>query len=209
MGVVQTNDGEHTRGSSESPPPESAVRAVWGRARWLKTIPELVALGLCVVMWTTTSTFTSSVGGPGPAFYPRMLIGLFALTMVVRLIQQIREQRQGVEPVDTDVGAVPEEGAELDASLIDSRRVWVAIVLAVAYALASMFVGWVIATFVFTIVFLVLAGKRNPLIVLPMALVLSLGFVYVFVKIVYISLPTGIGVFDLITMRLFEFLGIY
>lgn len=210
MRVVQTNDGDRARASSESPAPDSKLRAILRRPRWLRAIPELVALALCVVLWTTANTLTSSVGGPGPALYPRVLIGLLAVTMIVRLFEHAREHRRGaVASGDTEFDAVPEEGAELDESLIDSRQVGVAILLAVVYVLASIFLGWVLATFVFTILFLVLAGKRNPLIVLPMALVLSLGFAYVFVKLVYISLPTGIGVFDLVTVRLFETLGIY
>lgn len=176
------------------------------RSRWLKSIPEIVMLGLCLALWVQTNEFTSSVGGPGPAMYPRVLISLLAFAMVVRLYQPLRG---GTDAANDDEDFVPEEGAELDEALIDSRRVWTAIALAVGYVLATIYLGWLIATFIFTIVFLVLAGKRNPLIIVPAAFVFSFGMTYVFVKIVYISLPTGVAAFDVITVRLFEIMGIY
>lgn len=176
---------------------------------WMKYLPEVTVLCLCVVLWVPTNAFTTSVGGPGPALYPRTLIVLLAIAMVFRLVQQLRENRSGAVPVPVDDEAPPEEGAELDESLIEHRRVWVAIGFSVLYVSSTLLLGWLIATFVFSIVFLVMAGKRNPLIVVPVALVFAFGFTYVFVKIVYISLPTGSGVFDLITVRLFELMGIY
>lgn len=186
---------------------ESSPRsAAW---LWLKILPEIAVLGLCVVLWIPTREFTSSVGGPGPALYPRVLIILLAVAMVVRILQQVRENRTGAAAPPVDSEAPPEEGAEFDESLIDHRRVGVAIAFSFLYVASTLFLGWTIATFVFSVVFLAMAGKRNPLVVLPTALVFSLGFTYVFVKIVYISLPTGSGVFDTITVRLFELMGIY
>jgi len=175
---------------------------------WLKVLPELVTLVLCGFLWLPTGGFTSTIGGPGPALYPRVLIALLALSMVVRIVQQVREDRRGIAAEDADEAPL-EEGAEFDASLMSGRRVAVAIALSVGYVFATLFLGWVVATFVFTIVFLVLAGKRNLLIVVPTALALSVGLAYVFVRIVYISLPTGVGPFDLATVWLFELLGIY
>lgn len=179
-----------------------------GWRAWSALLPEIVTLILCVVLWQATAAWKSSVGGPGPAFYPRMLILLLALAMVIRLVHDLRAIRRGA-PVITEEEVVIEEGAELDASLIDGRRVLVAIALSVGYVLATLFLGWVIATFCMVVVFLALTGRRNPLIVVPVALLLSVGFAYVFVKVVYISLPTGVGPFDSATVLLFELLGAY
>lgn len=199
------NDAQYEdKGQSHAKPTGALER----HRRWLKIVPELAALCLCVVLWIPTNEFTSSVGGPGPAMYPRILIGLLAVAMVVRLAQQLRGDRIAtVGEAASD--APPEEGVEFDDSLIDSRRVWVAIALSVLYVLATLYLGWLIATFVFTIVFLVMAGKRNALVIAPTAFVCAFGLAYVFIKIVYISLPTGVGVFDLVTVRLFELMGIY
>ena len=192
-----------------TPSPADSAAEPAPKRWWLQLLPEVAVLCLCVVLWIPTNQFTSTVGGPGPALYPRALIILLAVAMVVRLTQHLREHRAGVVPTPVDEEAPPEEGAEFDGALVDNRRVLVAIAFSILYVLATLFLGWLIATFVFSIVFLAMAGKRNPLIVVPVALVFAFGFSYVFVKIVYISLPTGSGVFDLITVRLFELMGIY
>lgn len=189
-------------------PRETSPQSPGGLRRWAVILPELVALALCIPMWLATNEWTSSVGGPGPAFYPRLLIGLLVAAMIVRLIQDVTSIRRGVAEPDED-SMVMEEGVEMDASLIDIRKVVVVIALSVAYVIASVYIGWVLATFAVVLAFLWLSGKRNPLIIVPVALVLSLGMVYVFVKIVYISLPTGVGAFDEFTILLFELLGIY
>jgi hypothetical protein len=179
--------------------------------RWAALLPPLAGIALCVPLWLATDEWgTPSEGGPGPAFFPRLLIGLFAFCMAVRLVQDIRTMRRGVVTVeDEDEEAIPEEGAELETELISARRVAIAIAIAVAYVVATTYLGWVLATFFVVVIFLVLAGKRNLLVVVPVAAALSIGFAYMFVKVVYLSLPTGVGVFDDVSVRFFELIGAY
>jgi putative tricarboxylic transport membrane protein len=181
--------------------------------RWAVLLPPLAGIALCVPLWLATGGWaTSSEGGPGPAFFPRLLVGLFAFTMVVRIVQDIRTVRRGVASGDEDgedEEERPEEGAELDTALISAGQVAIVIAISVAYVIGTIYLGWVLATFLVVIVFLVLAGKRNLLIVVPLAAALSVGFAYVFVKVVYLSLPTGVGFFDDLSVRFFELIGAY
>jgi putative tricarboxylic transport membrane protein len=177
--------------------------------RWAVLLLPLAGIVLCVPLWLATGEWPTSGGGPGPAFFPRLLIGLFAFCMVVRIVQDIRAVRRAVPGEDEDEEALPEEGAELDTALISARRIAIVIAIAVAYVVGTIYLGWVVATFLMVVIFLVLAGKRNLLVVVPLAAVLSLGFAYVFVKVVYLSLPTGVGVFDTVSVRLFELVGAY
>ena len=204
--------------SAQPPPQKSKLRdsdaapsKVSGVRRWAALLPPLAGIGLCIPLWLVTDEWgMPSEGGPGPAFYPRLLIGLFAFCMAIRVVQEMAAMRRGVVTErDADEEAIPEEGAELEADLISARRVAIVIAIAVAYVVASIYLGWVIATFLLVIVFLVLAGKRNLFIVVPLAAALSIGFAYMFVKVVYLSLPTGVGFFDDVSVRLFELLGAY
>lgn len=189
--------------------PSPEAPRVRGLRRWLSAAPEITVLGLCVVFWIPTNGFESTVGGPGPAMYPRILISLLALAMLVRLLQHYRETRVGTSSLHTHEETALEEGVEFDESLIDSRRVWVAVAFSVGYVFATLYLGWLIATFFLTIAFLVASGKRKLLPILGTALVFAFGLSYVFIKIVYISLPTGAGIFDVVTVRLYELMGIY
>jgi putative tricarboxylic transport membrane protein len=173
-------------------------------------LPPLAGIALCVPLWLATAKWPTSAEGPGPAFYPRLLIGLFAFSMVVRIVQDIRTVRRGVAAVrGEDEQEIPEEGAELDTALISGRRVAIVIAISVAYVVGTIYLGWVVATFLLVVIFLVLAGKRNLFIVVPLAAALSIGFAYMFVKVVYLSLPTGVGFFDELSVRLFELIGAY
>ena len=178
--------------------------------RWAVLLPPIAGLALCVPLWLATGDLAkSSEGGPGPAFFPQLLIGLFALTMVIRIVQEIRAVRRGLAEEGGDEEEIPEEGAELDTTLISARQVAIVIAISVAYVVGSIYLGWVLATFLMIVIFLVLAGKRNLFIVVPLAAALSVGFAYVFVKVVYLSLPTGVGFFDDLSVRLFELIGAY
>jgi putative tricarboxylic transport membrane protein len=172
-------------------------------------LPPLAGIGLCVPLWLATGEWHTSVGGPGPAFFPRLLIGLFAFSMVVRIVQDVRAVRRGAAVGDEDEEVIPEEGAELDTALSSARQVAIVIAISVAYVVGTIYLGWVVATFLMVVIFLVLAGKRNLFVVVPLAAGLTVGFAYVFVKVVYLSLPTGVGFFDDVSVRIFELLGAY
>lgn len=177
------------------PPPRLAFRL----------LPELAVLVLCVVLYTQTADYDAgSTGGPGPALYPRILIGLLAFAAVFLIAQQIRQhlrQRSGA-PAEPE----PDEFAEENLS---PRRVALITGMAVGYVIATVYLGWVIATICFVTAFLYLAGKRKLWFTVPLATALAVGFCYVFVKVVYIALPTGVGIFDEITFRLLQLIGAY
>ena len=201
---VPSQQKSELRDSDAEPSEVSSLR------RWAVLLPPLAGIALCVPLWLATAEWrTGSEGGPGPAFYPRLLIGLFAFSMVVRIVQDIRTVRRDVAVRDEDEEVMPEEGAELETSLISARRVAIVIAISVAYVVGTIYLGWVVATFLTVVIFLVLAGKRNLFVVVPLAAALSVGFAYMFVKVVYLSLPTGVGFFDDVSVRIFELLGAY
>ncbi len=169
--------------------------------------PEIAVLAVCAVLLVVTRDLTTSAAGPGPAFYPRLLIGLLVLAMAVRIAQEVRHGarvRAGVAP--ERAGGEP---SDFDPELISDRRVWAAVAFVVAYVVASLYLGWPLATFVFVVAFLWAAGKRQLLVTVPVAAALAVVFTYVFVKVVYMSLPTGVSVFDSMTVALYELLGVY
>ncbi len=209
--VADTDSAEPSRQKSNLRDSDAAPSKVSQARRLSALLPPIAGICLCIPLWLVTDEWgMPSEGGPGPAFYPRLLIGLFAFCMSVRLVQEIVALRRGVvaEKAD-DEEAIPEEGAELENDLISARRVAIVIAIAIAYVVGTIYLGWVVATFLVVVVFLVLAGKRNLFIVVPLAAVLSIGFAYMFVKVVYLSLPTGVGFFDDASVRLFELLGAY
>lgn len=173
----------------------------------VRIVPEVVGLVVAIALLLATAGMTTTAAGPGPAFYPRVLGGLLALALLVRIAQQLRTDRReaaGIAP-ETSGG----EPSDFDPDLISDGRVWGAVAFTVAYVVATLYLGWPIATVVFVVAFLWVAGKRNLALTVPVAAVLTVAFTATFVKVVYMSLPTGVGVFDSLTVATYELLGIY
>ena len=177
------------------------------RPTWTGLLPEVGGLLFCAVLYSQTGGLDTTVEGPGPAMYPRLLIGLLALALLVRMWQHVRAMRRPRAHVGPEAPA--EEGSDLDDGPISIARVWQAIAMAVCYVVATLYLGWIIATFAFLVLFLFLSGKRNLLLTVPLSAGLSVGLAYVFVKVVYIALPTGVGAFDLFTVGLLQALGAF
>lgn len=176
---------------------------------WRRVVPEVSVLAFCVLLYARTGDFDTTVEGPGPAVYPRLLIGLLAVAMLVRIGQTLLEVRRartdtGGHAADTVAGDVGPDGAD-----ISMARVWHAIGLSVGYVIATLYLGWVVGTFAFLVIFLFLTGKRRLWLTIPLSAGLTVMLAYVFVKVVYIALPTGVGVFDLFTLRLLQVIGAY
>ena len=79
--------------------------------------------------------------------------------------------------------------------------------LVVLYPLATIFLGYPLATALLLITFVYLGGQRRWYIV-PLGTLASLLFTYVFSGLVYISLPRGVGIFDVLTASLYRLLGL-
>lgn len=175
---------------------DATVTAGTPRRAWLRVLPEIGVLGFCAVLYAMTSDLDTTAPGPGPAFFPRLLIALLAVSMIVRIGQTVLEIRR-------------ERAEKIVDTTVSMPRVWLAIGLAVGYVVATLYLGWIIATFAFIVVFLYLAGKRTLWLTVPLGAGLSIGMAYLFVKVVYIALPTGIGVFDQFTIGLLQALGAF
>lgn len=179
------------------------------RTAWLGILPEVGVLAFCALLYSRTGGLTTTAQGPGPAMFPRLLIGLLAVAMLVRIGQHVRDIRRGRAGVGEGASTVVEEGVELDEASISMARVWQMIGLSIGYVVATIYLGWIIATFAFLVLFLFLAGKCKLWFTVPLSAGLAVGFAYLFVKVVYIALPTGVGVFDLFTLRLLQAIGAY
>jgi putative tricarboxylic transport membrane protein len=183
----------------EVKPPETARP---GLLREL--IPEVVFLLGAVYLFVAAGDFAGrrQPGELGPGFWPRVAAFGLAVTLLIRIVQTIRAHRRPVVKVVGDFDDVDEEPAP-----VYWRSVAIAIALTVGYVWATMFLGYLFATMAFLAAFVWLGGQRRwstPLIGVVGALVLA----YVFVGVVYVSVPTGVGVFDTLTVEIYRLLGI-
>lgn len=77
------------------------------------------------------------------------------------------------------------------------------------YIILMDFSGFALANFIFMLCFLLFTGERKPLRLALLTLLSTVVFLYVFVKIIYVSLPLGKGFFADFTVALYRFLRVY
>jgi putative tricarboxylic transport membrane protein len=165
----------------------------------LSVLPEVVLLAATMYLFVVALGFKQV--GPsdqiGPGFWPQMLCLGIGIGALVRLGQKLRSPESRV------IGDAASEAGELRMP-----RVALGVALVVGYVVGMLFLGYILATALFLIAFIYLGGQRKWYVV-PLGIASSLLFAYVFLKVVYIALPSGVGIFDQLTVLLYELLGVY
>jgi putative tricarboxylic transport membrane protein len=189
--------------TDDAPEVEVIERDSSRRALLAEIIPEIALLIVAIYLFYLAGRFEGQrdPGQLGPGFWPRMAATGLAIALVARIIQAIRARKRPIVKIRSKLPAEEEEVA------VEWARVGIAMGLAVGYVLATMFIGYVFATAAFLTAFIWLGGERRwfvPLIASAGALIST----YVFVGVVYVSLPTGVGIFDTLTVEIYRLLGI-
>lgn len=190
------------------------------RVGWLQglrqLLPEIALAVIAAYLWYRTGEFRQVPAGElGPDFWPQLLTALLGLTACIRgalkVIALRRAAHAAADPVPTDGGDSAESrgGDEGDDEPIFRGKAAIVMALSVGYVLGVIYLGYPLGSAIFLAVFLWLAGKRNWLVVVPVSVIGALLFAYVFQKIVFVALPTGVGIFDAFTVWLYQLLGIY
>ena len=166
----------------------------------LSMIPEVLLLVAAVYLFVAASNFrqVGNLNQIGPGFWPQVLCIGIAIGVLVRIGQKFRARGRPLV-----VSAVSETDED-----VRMPRVALGVALVVGYIVGMLFLGYILATALFLIAFIYLGGQRKWY-VLPLSVVSSLVFAYIFLKVVYIALPSGVGIFDQLSVILYQLLGIY
>lgn len=163
--------------------------------------PYLVAmLAAAGLYWLTFQiTVTAPPGTLGPAFWPRVAIALMAIVSVVEVLRIVFGA--------TSVRELAAEEDDDDAP----RQLWRlagGILLVCVYAAAITTVGYILASLLLLIAFMYLGGYRNHLVIWTASLLGMAAIAFVFLKVVYVSLPRGVAPFDGLTQSILGLIGI-
>lgn len=170
------------------------------RPTLLRVLPELVLAAVAAYLFVLARNFQyePQPGQLGPGFWPQLLCAGIIVCALVRVAQKLHAR---AEPVS---GAA--KGEEEDHFMW--RRLALALVLVVGYVFGTVLLGYILATTLFFVAFVWLGGQRRWY-VAPLGLAVSLVFAFVFLKVVYVSLPSGVGVFDQLSVLLYRLIGVY
>lgn len=166
--------------------------------RWLERLAYVVLIALAGVFWIAANgiEFAERPGTLGPDFWPKLALALIIIVSLYEI------GRSFLSRPDSEVGGLT---ADFDTEEDDDdapRRPGLlasGMLLTVAYGALIPFLGFVVATFAFLVLFAYVGRYRNHLAIWLAALIGTSVFALLFLRVVYVSLPRGIPPFDKVT----------
>jgi putative tricarboxylic transport membrane protein len=145
----------------------------------------------------------------GPGAWPCLILVLLMATCAFQVLRLAFRRKPG----DVE-GILQRLEEQVDPSLLGSPGehpgiAWAGIALTFAYLLGFERIGFFGASVVYLFLLMFVGGYRRPLAALAISLAASLAFVFVFMKIVYVSLPLGRGPFLELSVGVMKLLGIH
>jgi len=144
-------------------------------------------------------------GHLGPAFWPRAVLALLMLVCVAEIARVAFFFRPAKPEMSLHSAApVADEDGERHPALLMGG-----IVLTVLYVPAMEYIGFFLATIAYLAAFMWVGRYRRPVVVALTSVLGTLAFVYVFMKIVYVSLPLGVGPFRVLSAWVLAAVGVH
>lgn len=154
----------------------------------------LLAIGLLLYFVTGTISFSARSGQLSPSIWPRASLFLLAVACIYEIL---RVSTSGAKhppvPDEQDGAAIDPEGRRYPWLLVGGMA------LTLAYALLVMTLGFFLSTFLYVIAFMYLGRYRHHLAIWLSATVMTLAIGFLFLRVVYLSLPRGEPPFDQVT----------
>lgn len=143
-------------------------------------------------------------GELGPDVWPRAILVLLIVVCALRMAGYLLGR--GID----HPGATAEAGADSAEETTPrySRLLIAGIALTIVYVLTMGTLGFLVATTLYLALFMLVGRYRRPVVIALSSVVGSLAFVYVFMKIVYVSLPLGVGPFQQLSLAVLAAFGV-
>lgn len=187
-------------------------------ARLRNAIPYAVLLGGAAYLYANAAQFARMArpGELGPDVWPRAILVLLMLVCVGAIAHRLlstKAQAGGASmhamTVDAIEGDAIDEPAEREREpAAHPYRLLFGIVLSIAYVGALEWLGFFVDTAIYLGVFMALGRYRRAGIIVSTSVLGSLAFVFVFMRVVYVSLPLGLGPFQAISVAILSALGV-
>jgi putative tricarboxylic transport membrane protein len=184
------------------------------QGRAARAAPYAVVGGAAVYLYYVASQiqYQARPDTLGPDFWPKALLALVVLACAYEIVKVFvlgrATQVEGVlggmiEEVAPDVpGSIDATGRKRPLLLLGG------IALTVAYVAVVQTLGFFTATVTYLASFIALAGYRRWLVIAAVSMIGTLLVLFFFMRVVYVSLPLGQGVFRQLTLWLMQMLGI-
>jgi hypothetical protein len=120
----------------------------------------------------------------GPALWPKLILLIIMILSAILMVKDGKRLLNGIRP---------ERTTSLDRR--GNRMLMATIALSLAYVFSVSYAGFLVSIFLFQIVFLLILRVRNPATLVLYPVCLTLTVYAVFIRLLYIPLPRGSGIF--------------
>jgi putative tricarboxylic transport membrane protein len=180
-----------------------------------RNAPYVVVFSIAAFLYVLARQidFAAPGGRIGPDFWPKAILLLAMATCAYEIVKNLffgnaANELAGVlqsivEEAPAENAAVPEEVQKTYPHLL-----LLGIAMTIGYVLLIERLGFFLCTFMYLAGFMLVGRYRRVGVVLATSLIGSLVFMFVFMKIVYVSLPLGQAPFSELSFLLMRLMGI-
>lgn len=186
-----------------------------GSSRARRIIPYVLVgiAGTLLYYKATLIEFQHRAGTLGPDFWPKLVLGLLIAVCLIEIIRialapESADPSAGIlEAIAQSAGSAPTEDPPQPAE----SHPWLLLAgmaATLAYVALVATTGFFLTTAAYIAAFLLIGGYRKRKTIAAMSIGGGLLLMFIFMKLVYISLPIGSGPFGQLTILLMKLMGI-
>jgi putative tricarboxylic transport membrane protein len=170
------------------------------------------AVILIIVGYLYYQALQISTAGPerlGADIWPKTILVFAILTCIWEIVRKLWAANR-VVPRHRDAGdarLVPQKKPQADASEVRPLVPWIGIGLTTAYVFSFPWLGYFLATFIYVTAFVYFGNYRRLLAAASVGVAAS-RFMFLFMRVVYVSLPIGVEPFAQASTFLMHAMGI-
>jgi putative tricarboxylic transport membrane protein len=186
------------------------------RIRLLRAAPYVLVGAAAAGLYYVASNFEfhRRAGTLGPDFWPKAIL-ILAIAVCVYEVVRIAFSRRGGEAVGGVLEDMVEESAEAQAdfgAVVFAERHPLLLVIGMAatlgYVALVQTLGFFLSTALYLAGFLALGGYRRWGVLAATSVLGALILMFIFMKLVYVSLPIGVAPFSEVTLLLMKLMAI-
>jgi len=168
----------------------------------------LVGTAGAFLYYTATQIdFQRRAGVLGPDYWPRLILGLLLVVCLYEIVRIALAKNPLNETTPPESAASDEVAMQAP----QDNQVWrllAGMAATLAYVALVATTGFFLTTAVYIAAFLIIGGYKKRNVIVAMSLGGALLLMFIFMKLVYVSLPIGSGPFAQFTILLMKLMGI-
>lgn len=177
------------------------------RQRARAALPYLAVLAAGAFLYYSAENFEfeEASGRIGPGAWPKLILVLLLASALWGLVSStLRNGRSAQRPTEED-----DTEALIRPPEIYPALVWFAVAATIGYLIIMPFVGFFLATIVYSFVLIYLGHYRRLAQVALISVAIAFAFMFVFMRVVYVALPVGVAPFDNLSYALMAAMGVH